>query len=85
MGCNPDILENICPSGLRPSGLYFPIYPDYNPCIISVFDRSSLATKQLILQKRDLKIRLDCIFPLWLFLAYFFHSFIAFYSLSKNE
>ena len=37
MGCNPDILENICPSGLRPSGLYFPIYPDYNPCIISIF------------------------------------------------
>ena len=36
MGCNPDILENICPSGLRPSGLYFPIYPDYNPCIISI-------------------------------------------------
>ena len=36
MGCNPDILENVCPSGLRPSGLYFPIYPDYNPCIISL-------------------------------------------------
>ena len=36
MGCNPDILENICPSGLRPSGLYFSIYPDYNPCIISI-------------------------------------------------
>ena len=29
MGCNP--------SGLRPSGLYFPIYPDDNPCITSLF------------------------------------------------
>ena len=42
MGCNPDILENICPSGLRPSGLYFPIYPDYNPCIISIFHRKTV-------------------------------------------
>ena len=42
MGCNPDILENICPSDLQPSGLYFPIYPDYNPCIISLFPNKGL-------------------------------------------
>ena len=48
MGCNPDILENICPSGLRPSGLYFPIYPDYNPCT-NIIHRRKIVHKTDIL------------------------------------
>ena len=32
MGCNPDILENIVQRAGGPRDIYFPIYPDYNPC-----------------------------------------------------
>ena len=32
MGCNPDILENIVQGAGDPRDIYFPIYPDYNPC-----------------------------------------------------
>ena len=37
MGCNPDILENIVQRAGGPRDIYFPIYPDYNPCIISIY------------------------------------------------
>ena len=37
MGCNPDILENIVQRAGGPRDIYFPIYPDYNPYIISLY------------------------------------------------
>ena len=40
MGCNPDILENIVKRAGGPRDIYFPIYPDYNPCIISITPKS---------------------------------------------
>ena len=48
MGCNPDILENIVQRAGGPRDIYFPIYPDYNPCT-NIIHRRKIVHKTDIL------------------------------------
>ena len=48
MGCNPDILENIVQRAGGPRDIYFPIYPDYNPCT-NIIQRRKIVHKTDIL------------------------------------
>ena len=47
MGYNPDILENIVQRAGGPRDIYFPIYPDYNPC-------TNIIQRRKIVQKTDI-------------------------------